>query len=168
MNIKINKEGIKKFAASITLAAIVSTPVGLAIGCKKTDHTKELCPVTKLLNMLPNYKNTELDYEIPRGAEHQLTHLAEDYYSEEYGEDTNEEEKLIVGSVYGQITYTEEFHKIYENGLEEVYTNEYSKGENGITTYYSDGTKESLVFEKNDISKPEPDFQLKQVIKPSR
>ena len=60
------------------------------------------------------------------------------------------------------------FHKIYENGLEEVYTNEYSKGENGITTYYSDGTKESLVFEKNDISKPEPDFQLKQVIKPSR
>lgn len=168
MNIKINKEGIKKFAASITLAAIVSTPVGLAIGCKKTDHTKELCPVTKLLNMLPNYKNAELDYEIPRGAEHQLTHLAEDYYSEEYGEDTNEEEKLIVGSVYGQITYTEEFHKIYENGLEEVYTNEYSKGENGITTYYSDGTKESLVFEKNDISKPEPDFQLKQVIKPSR
>lgn len=168
MNIKINKEGIKKFAASITLAAIVSTPVGLAIGCKKTDHTKELCPVTKLLNMLPNYKNTELDYEIPRGAEHQLTHLAEDYYGEEYGEDTNEEEKLIVGSVYGQITYTEEFHKIYENGLEEVYTNEYSKGENGITTYYSDGTKESLVFEKNDISKPEPDFQLKQVIKPSR
>lgn len=168
MNIKINKEGIKKFAASITLAAIVSTPVGLAIGCKKTDHTKELCPVTKLLNMLPNYKNTELDYEIPRGAVHQLTHLAEDYYSEEYGEDTNEEEKLIVGSIYGQITYTEEFHKIYENGLEEVYTNEYSKGENGITTYYSDGTKESLVFEKNDISKPEPDFQLKQVIKPSR
>lgn len=168
MNIKINKEGIKKFAASITLAAIVSTPVGLAIGCKKTDHTKELCPVTKLLDMLPNYKNAELDYEIPRGAEHQLTHLAEDYYGEEYGEDTNEEEKLIVGSVYGQITYTEEFHKIYENGLEEVYTNEYSKGENGITTYYSDGTKESLVFEKNDISKPEPDFQLKQVIKPSR
>lgn len=168
MNIKINKEGIKKFAASITLAAIVSMPVGLAIGCKKTDHTKELCPVTKLLNMLPNYKNAELDYEIPRGAEHQLTHLAEDYYSEEYGVDTNEEEKLIVGSVYGQITYTEEFHKIYENGLEEVYTNEYSKGENGITTYYSDGTKESLVFEKNDISKPEPDFQLKQVIKPSR
>ena len=134
MNIKINKEGIKKFAASITLAAIVSMPVGLAIGCKKTDHTKELCPVTKLLNMLPNYKNAELDYEIPRGAEHQLTHLAEDYYSEEYGVDTNE----------------------------------YSKGENGITTYYSDGTKESLVFEKNDISKPEPDFQLKQVIKPSR
>lgn len=168
MNIKINKEGIKKFAASITLAAIVSTPVGLAIGCKKTDHTKELCPVTKLLNMLPNYKNAELDYEIPRGAEHQLTHLAEDYYSKKYGEDTNEEEKLIVGSIYGQITYTEEFHKIYENGLEEVYTNEYSKGENGITTYYSDGTKESLVFEKNDISKPEPDFQLKQVIKPSR
>ena len=168
MNIKINKEGIKKFAASITLAAIVSMPVGLAIGCKKTDHTKELCPVTKLLNMLPNYKNAELDYEIPRGAEHQLTHLAEDYYSEEYGEDPNEEEKLIVGSIYGQITYTEEFHKIYENGLEEVYTNEYSKGENGITTYYSDGTKESLVFEKNDISKPEPDFQLKQVIKPSR
>ena len=112
MNIKINKESIKRFAASITLAAIVGTPVGLAIGCKKTDHTKELCPVTKLLNMLPNYKNAELDYEIPRGAEHQLTHLAEDYYSEEYGEDTNEEEKLIVGSIYGQITYTEEFHKI--------------------------------------------------------
>ena len=168
MNIKINKEGIKKFAASITLAAIVSTPVGLAIGCKKTDHTKELCPVTKLLNMLPNYKNAELDYEIPRGAEHQLTHLAEDYYSKKYGEDTDKEEKTIVGSIYGKITYTEEFHKIYENGLEEVYTNEYSKGENGITTYYSDGTKESLVFEKNDISKPEPDFQLKQVIKPSR
>ena len=168
MNIKINKEGIKKFAASITLAAIVSMPVGLAIGCKKTDHTKELCPVTKLLNMLPNYKNAELYYEIPRGAEHQLTHLAEDYYSEKYGEDTNEEEKLIVGSVYGQITYTEEFHKIYENGLEEVYTNEYSKGENGITTYYSDGTKDSLVFETKNISKPEPDFQLKQVIKPSR
>ena len=168
MNIKINKEGIKKFAASITLAAIVSMPVGLAIGCKKTDHTKELCPVTKLLNMLPNYKNAELDYEIPRGVEHQLTHLAEDYYSEEYGEDTNEEEKLIVGSVYGQITYTEEFHKIYENGIEEVYINEYSKGENGITTYYSDGTKDSLVFETKNISKPEPDFQLKQVIKPSR
>lgn len=168
MNIKINKEGIKKFAASITLAAIVGTPVGLAIGCKKTDHTKELCPVTKLLNMLPNYKNTELDYEIPRGVEHQLTHLAEDYYSEEYGEDTNEEEKLIVGSVYGQITYTEEFHKIYENGIEEVYINEYSKGENGITTYYSDGTKDSLVFETKNISESEPDFQLKQVIKPSR
>lgn len=168
MNIKINKEGIKRFAASITLAAIVGMPVGLAIGCKKTDHTKELCPVTKLLNMLPNYKNAELDYEIPRGVEHQLTHLTEDYYSEEYEKDTNEEEKLIVGSIYGQITYTEEFHKIYENGLEEVYTNEYSKGENGITTYYSDGTKESLVFEKNDISKSEPDFQLKQVIKPSR
>ena len=64
MNIKINKESIKRFAASITLAAIVGTPVGLAIGCKKTDHTKELCPVTKLLNMLPNYKNAELDYEI--------------------------------------------------------------------------------------------------------
>ena len=162
MNIKINKECIKRFAASITLAAIVGTPLGLAIGCKKTDHTKELCPVTKLLNMLPNYKNAELDYEIPRGAEHQLTHLAEDYYSEKYGEDTNEEEKLIVGSIYGQITYTEEFHKNYENGIEEVYINEYSNGENGITTYYSDGTKDSLVFEKKDISKPEPDFQLKK------
>ena len=168
MNIKINKECIKRFAASITLVAIVGTPLGLAIGCKNTDHTKELCPVTKLLNMLPNYKNAELDYEIPRGAEHQLTHLAEDYYSEKYGEDTNEEEKLIVGSIYGQITYTEEFHKDYENGIEEVYINEYSNGENGITTYYSDGTKDSLVFEKKDISKPEPDFQLKQVIKPSR
>ena len=168
MNIKINKECIKRFAASITLVAIVGTPLGLAIGCKNTDHTIELCPVTKLLNMLPNYKNAELDYEIPRGAEHQLTHLAEDYYSEKYGEDTNEEEKLIVGSIYGQITYTEEFHKDYENGIEEVYINEYSNGENGITTYYSDGTKDSLVFEKKDISKPEPDFQLKQVIKPSR
>lgn len=168
MNIKINKECIKRFAASITLAAIVGTPLGLAIDCKKTDHTKELCPVTKLLNMLPNYKNAELDYEIPRGAEHQLTHLAEDYYSEKYGEDTNEEEKLIVGSIYGQITYTEEFHKIYENGIEEVYINEYSKGENGITTYYSDGTKDSLVFEKKDISKPEPDFQLKKVINHNR
>ena len=168
MNIKINKEGIKRFAASITLAAIVGTPVGLAIGCKKTDHTKELCPVTKLLNMLPNYKNAELDYEIPRGAEHQLTHLAEDYYSKEYGEDTNEEEKLIVGSIYGQITYTEEFHKNYENGIEEVYINEYSNGENGITTYYSDGTKDSLVFEKKDISKPELDFQLKKVINHNR
>lgn len=168
MNIKINKEGIKRFAASITLAAIVGTPVGLAIGCKKTDHTKELCSVTKLLNMLPNYKNAELDYEIPRGAEHQLTHLAEDYYSEKYGEDTNEEEKLIVGSIYGQITYTEEFHKNYENGIEEVYINEYSNGENGITTYYSDGTKDSLVFEKKDISKPEPDFQLKKVINHNR
>ena len=168
MNIKINKEGIKRFAASITLAAIVGTPVGLAIGCKKTDHTKELCPVTKLLNMLPNYKNPQLDYEIPRGAEHQLTHLAEDYYSEKYGEDTNEEEKLIVGSIYGQITYTEEFHKNYENGIEEVYINEYSNGENGITTYYSDGTKDSLVFEKKDISKPEPDFQLKKVINHNR
>ena len=160
MNIKINKECIKRFAASITLAAIVGTSVGLAIGCKKTDHTKELCPVTKLLNMLPNYKNAELDYEIPRGAEHQLTHLAEDYYSEE--------EKLIVGSIYGQITYTEEFHKNYENGIEEVYINEYSNGENGITTYYSDGTKDSLVFEKKDISKPEPDFQLKKVINHNR
>lgn len=168
MNIKINKECIKRFAASITLAAIVGTSVGLAIGCKKTDHTKELCPVTKLLNMLPNYKNAELDYEIPRGAEHQLTHLAEDYYSEKYGEDTNEEEKLIVGSIYGQITYTEEFHKNYENGIEEVYINEYSNGENGITTYYSDGTKDSLVFEKKDISKPEPDFQLKKVINHNR
>lgn len=168
MNIKINKECIKRFAASITLAAIVGTPVGLAIGCKKTDHTKELCPVTKLLNMLPNYKNAELDYEIPRGAEHQLTHLAEDYYSEKYGEDTNEEEKLIVGSIYGQITYTEEFHKNYENGIEEVYINEYSNGENGITTYYSDGTKDSLVFEKKDISKPEPDFQLKKAINHNR
>ena len=168
MNIKINKECIKRFAASITLAAIVGTPLGLAIGCKKTDHTKELCPVTKLLNMLPNYKNAELDYEIPRGAVHQLTHLAEDYYSEKYSEDTNEEERLIVGSIYGQITYTEEFHKIYENGLEKVYTNEYSKGENGITTYYSDGTKDSLVFEKKDISKPEPDFQLKKVINHNR
>ena len=168
MNIKINKESIKRFAASITLAAIVGGAVGLAIGCKKTDHTKELCPVTKLLNMLPNYKNAELDYEIPRGAEHQLTHLAEDYYSEEYGEDTNEEEKLIVGSIYGQITYTEEFHKIYENGIEEVYINEYSKGENGITTYYSHGTKDSLLFEKKDISKPEPDFQLKKVINHNR
>lgn len=168
MNIKINKECIKRFAASITLAAIVGTPLGLAIGCKKTDHTKELCPVTKLLNMLPNYKNAELDYEIPRGAEHQLTHLAEDYYSEKYDEDTNEEEKLIVGSIYGQITYTEEFHKNYENGIEEVYINEYSNGENGITTYYSDGTKDSLVFEKKDISKPEPDFQLKKVINHNR
>ena len=168
MNIKINKECIKRFAASITLAAIVGTPLGLAIGCKKTDHTKELCPVTKLLNMLPNYKNAELDYEIPRGAEHQLTHLAEDYYSEKYGEDTNEKEKLIVGSIYGQITYTEEFHKNYENGIEEVYINEYSNGENGITTYYSDGTKDSLVFEKKDISKPEPDFQLKKVINHNR
>lgn len=168
MNIKINREDIKRFAASITLAAIVGTPLGLAIGCKKTDHTKELCPVTKLLNMLPNYKNAELDYEIPRGAEHQLTHLADDYYSEKYDEDTNEEEKLIVGSIYGQITYTEEFHKIYENGIEEVYINEYSNGENGITTYYSDGTKNSLVFEKKDISKPEPDFQLKKVINHNR
>lgn len=168
MNIKINKECIKRFAASITLAAIVGTLLGLAIGCKKTDHTKELCPVTKLLNMLPNYKNAELDYEIPRGAEHQLTHLADDYYSEKYDEYTNEEEKLIVGSIYGQITYTEEFHKIYENGIEEVYINEYSNGENGITTYYSDGTKDSLVFEKKDISKPEPDFQLKKVINHNR
>ena len=59
------------------------------------------------------------------------------------------------------------FHKIYENGLEEVYTNEYSKGENGITTYYSDGTKDSLVFEQTEVYY-DPDFKLEKVVKRNR
>ena len=35
MNIKINKENIKRFTAGVVLAAVVGTPVGLVIGCKK-------------------------------------------------------------------------------------------------------------------------------------
>lgn len=169
MNINIKKENVKRYVAAAALACLVGTPVGLAIGCKKTDHTKELCPITKVLNMLPDYKNDELNYTIPRGAKHQLNGLANDFYSEKFLEQSDkDEEKVIIGSTYGQITHTEEFHVLYEDGTEKIYTNEDFAGEYGITTYYNDGTKDSLVFEETEEPEYCPDFQLQKVVKHTR
>lgn len=174
MNIKIKKENIKRYAAGVAIATIVGSSVGLTIGCKRTDHTKELCPVTKLLNMLPDYKNAELEYSIPQGVEHQLEYLVEDYNRKmddpqnELATTEDDEERILLGSTYGKIVYTEELYKTYLDGTEEIYENEYFGGEYGITSYFNDGTKNILVFNNNGEPDKTRNFQLKKVNKPSR
>lgn len=169
---KINKENIKRFTAGVVLTAVIGTPVGLVIGCKKTDHTKELCPITKVLNMLPG-KNLD-GYVKPLGAKHQSAKLSEDFYSEKFNQQSDdEEERLIVSSSYGKIIYPETFVKTYQDGTEdvkEVYENEngYFGGEYGITTNYSDGEVEYLVFEKTEVPEQERNFKLQKVVRTSR
>lgn len=166
---KINKENIKRFTAGVVLTAVIGTPVGLVIGCKKTDHTKELCPITKVLNMLPG-KNLD-GYVEPLGAKHQNVKLSEDFYSEKFNQQSDdEEERLIVSSSYGKIIYPEIFVKIYQDGTEEVFENEngYFCGEYGITTNYSDGEVEYLVFEKTEVPEQELNFKLQKVVRTSR
>lgn len=163
MSVKIDRKNIRLFAATTALAVLTGTPIGLAIGCKKTDHTKELCPVTKLLNLLPSNSN-----DVPFGVKHQDTKYAEDFYSEKFAEQTGEEERVIVDSQYGKIIHKDEFSYETADGTIFVYENKGFEGEYGLTVRFNDDTENYLAFKKTDEKKDDIDFKLKKVTYPEK
>lgn len=74
MKKKIDKKNIIKYAGTGILTASIITGAGLCINDRNIDHTQEVCPITKMLNVIPT-----LDI-IPFGASvHQWPEMKKDY-----------------------------------------------------------------------------------------
>lgn len=70
----INKKNIKRCIASGVLGATILTGIGLTIKDAKTDHTEELCPITKILNIINPEDSAPLGIEL-----HQIPAMQKDY-----------------------------------------------------------------------------------------
>ncbi len=100
MKKEINKEKIKKYVGIGLLTATLAVGGGLEIYDIHIDHTKEVCPITKMYSIpmpLPNNSN------ITFGMIHQLSAMENDYTKKgledvlvTYGERAKNVEKVII------------------------------------------------------------------------
>jgi len=78
MEKKINKKNIKRYAATGLLAA--SIVAGIAVNDGNIDHTKEVCPITRIMNVMPNPSFLIWNTYLPTGvALHQWPEMDWDY-----------------------------------------------------------------------------------------
>ena len=70
----INKKNIKRCIASGVLGATILTGIGLTIKEVKTDHTEELCPITRILNIINPNDSSPLGIIL-----HQIPAMEKDY-----------------------------------------------------------------------------------------
>lgn len=76
----MEKKNIKKYAATGLLAASLLTGTALEIHDVHVDHTKEICPITHIMNIIPNVSYLQLDTYLPTGvALHQWSEMEKDY-----------------------------------------------------------------------------------------
>ena len=74
----MKKEDVIKLATAGVLATSLTTVA--AIHDASIDHTKEVCPLTKFLNLIPNLSEYQLGEYIPTGVLlHQLKQMEKDY-----------------------------------------------------------------------------------------
>ena len=154
---KKNKKKLVVLGIIGVLIGLTSMIIGLYIGCMHTDHTKEICPITRLLSVIyyvyPEAKGL--------GA-HQVKSMliAYDKTSKEidnvsYGEiiepvyKVKTADAIVNSDETGQIYYeAPEGYTLLSDGKAEkkIKIGEQFRGLYGVTTYFKDGTTEELVI----------------------
>lgn len=97
----MEKKNIKKYAASGLLAAYLLTMTGFEIHDTSVDHSEELCPITRILNVIPNMSKTS---DVPTGIElHQIPQIKKEFKDKgiknveaSYGETVQKEELVDI------------------------------------------------------------------------
>ena len=77
----IDKSKIKRYVASGILGATILTGTGLAMNELKFDHTEELCPITKILNIINPKDSSPLGIVM-----HQIPAMQADYKEKGMGD----------------------------------------------------------------------------------
>lgn len=73
---KIDKENLKRYVACGALLSVLSgTSVGLAVNCKKTNHTEEKCAIAKIMDILPPKTYENGDFIIPNSSKHMANEM---------------------------------------------------------------------------------------------
>lgn len=153
---KKNKKKLVILGIIGILIGLTSMIIGLYIGCMHTDHTKEICPITRLLSAVYYV------YPEAKGlGSHQVKSMliAYDKTSKEvdsvsYGEiiepvyKVKTVEAIVSSDETGQIYYeVPEGYTLLNDGTAEkkIKIGEQFRGLYGVTTYFKDGTTEELV-----------------------
>lgn len=154
---KKNKKKLVILGIIGILIGLTSMIIGLYIGCMHTDHTKEICPITRLLSAIYYV------YPEAKGlGSHQVKNMlvAYDKASKEivnvsYGEiiepvyKVKTVEAIVNCDATGQIYYeAPEGYILRNDGIAEkrIKIGEQFRGLYGVTTYFKDGTTEELVI----------------------
>ena len=74
----MEKNRIKKFTGIVLLSALIAE--GIALYDSTIDHTSEICPITKMWNIVPNNIESEDGSIIPTGIYvHQIPEMKKDF-----------------------------------------------------------------------------------------
>ena len=164
-SISLNQGGLvavhkkKKWIILLTIGVLMILTVsfiGIYVKCIHTDHTKEACPVTKILNIV-YYINQESKLM----SKHQIKNMTIAYVEDkvqidkiEYGEiiepvyNVYTTEVLVNCDEAGHLYYeAPEGFTLKEDGTceKKVKIGEQFRGLYGITTYFKDGTSKELI-----------------------
>lgn len=138
---KIDKENLKRYVACGVLLSVLSgTSVGLAVNCKKTNHTEEKCAIAKIMDILPPKTYENGDFIIPNSSKHMANEMYREYVNTS---------KDIVYIESGRITYPVYFEKITPEYTTGYKFDDMFDGEYGLTAHFADGTSKSLVLVKD-------------------
>lgn len=138
---KIDKENLKRYVACGALLSVLSgTSVGLAVNCKKTNHTEEKCMIAKIMDILPPKTYENGDFIIPNSSKHMANEMYREYVNTS---------KDIVYIESGRITYPVYFEKITPEYTTCYKFDDMFDGEYGLTAHFADGSSKSLVLVKD-------------------
>lgn len=138
---KIDKENLKRYVACGVLLSVLSgTSVGLAVNCKKTNHTEEKCAIAKIMDILPPKTYENGDFIIPNSSKHMANEMYREYVNTS---------KDIVYIESGRITYPVYFEKITPEYTTGYKFDDMFDGEYGLTAHFADGSSKSLVLVKD-------------------
>lgn len=138
---KIDKENLKRYVACGALLSVLSgTSVGLAVNCKKTNHTEEKCAIAKIMDILPPKTYENGDFIIPNSSKHMANEMYREYVNTS---------KDIVYIESGRITYPVYFEKITPEYTTGYKFDDMFDGEYGLTAHFTDGSSKSLVLVKD-------------------
>lgn len=139
---KIDKENLKRYVACGALLSVLSgTSVGLAVNCKKTNHTEEKCAIAKIMDILPPKTYENGDFIIPNSSKHMANEMYREYVNTS---------KDIFYIESGRITYPVYFEKITPEYTTGYKFDDMFDGEYGLTAHFADGSSKSLVLVKDN------------------
>lgn len=111
----MEKKNIKRLAATGILSTALITGSGLAIHDKNIDHTKEVCPITRIINIIPNLSELEFGMYLPTGiAVHQWPEMEKDFTAQgiedaviSYGKRTDQSNEIYYGlkATWGETSF---------------------------------------------------------------
>ena len=138
---KIYKENLKRYVACGALLSVLSgTSVGLAVNCKKTNHTEEKCAIAKIMDILPPKTYENGDFIIPNSSKHMANEMYREYVNTS---------KDIVYIESGRITYPVYFEYRTKTSVRTEKIDDMFDGEYGLTAHFTDGSSKSLVLVKD-------------------
>ena len=138
---KIDKENLKRYVACGALLSVLSgNSVGLAVNCKKTNHTEEKCAIAKIMDILPPKTYENGDFIIPNSSKHMANEMYREYVNTS---------KDIVYIESGRITYPVYFEYRTKTSVRTEKFDDMFDGEYGLTAHFADGSSKSLVLVKD-------------------